>query len=65
MEETKKDVVVDYKKTKKDDYCVVINIYTKCEKDKKWKKEDHCHKDKKDKDCDRCVEINVYTECGE
>lgn len=66
MEETEKEFFVDGKKPdypKKDDYCVTINVYTKCGKCKDWKKDDYCHKDKKDKNCDHCVEINVYTDC--
>ena len=52
------------KDKKVDDYCVKVNIYTRCEKDQPWVKEDPCCKDQKDKkDKNQCVEVNVYTEC--
>ena len=47
-------------KFKKEDCCVCINVYTRCDKNHPWKKDDKCGKDKKE-DC--CVCINVYTEC--
>ncbi len=67
MKELEKDFEIETKKPdkgpKKDDYCVTLNVYTKCGKDKPWEKDSYCHKDKKHKDCDSCVEINVYTDC--
>ncbi|MDD2377974.1 MAG: hypothetical protein PHD10_04430 [Bacilli bacterium] len=56
--EEKKDY--DFK-CKKDDCCVCINVYTKCDKDHPWKKDEKFYKDGKKEDC--CVCINVYTEC--
>ncbi len=46
---------------RKNDCCVCINVYTKCEEDKCWKKEEHYTEEKTD--C--CVCINVYTKCEE
>lgn len=58
----------EYKKPdgkKKEECCVCINVFTKC--DKKHCKKDHkfCdnNKDKKDKEEDCCVCVNIYTEC--
>jgi hypothetical protein len=45
---------------KKENCCVCINIYTKCEKDCPLKREKGCYENKKE-DC--CVCLNVYTKC--
>jgi hypothetical protein len=56
--EEKKDL--DFK-VKKEEKCVCLNIFVKCEKENR-KEEDPCkeHKEKKE-DC--CVNINVFVEC--
>jgi len=52
------------KKEDKKNSCVVINVFTKCDKDededkKEWEKSDWEKKDSKNS----CVEINVFTKC--
>jgi hypothetical protein len=44
----------------KEKCCVCINVFTKCEKDHSWRKEEESFREKK-QDC--CVCINVFTEC--
>jgi hypothetical protein len=51
---------IDFK-VKKEEKCVCINVFVKCEKD--HKKEEYPCKENKEKKEDCCVTINVFAEC--
>lgn len=50
---------------KKEDGCVTINIFTKCDKKHPWKKEEKLHDIPAKKKEENCVSINIFTECEE